>query len=47
MKCPKCHTDNPDSSRFCGSCAALLAREGQPEVTLTKTLEIPAAPVDF
>jgi len=42
MKCPKCHSDNPDSSRFCGNCAALLAQEGQPSGSLTKTLETPA-----
>jgi dienelactone hydrolase/predicted Ser/Thr protein kinase len=41
MKCPKCHSDNPDTSRFCGSCAALLAQEGQASVSLTKTLETP------
>ncbi len=42
MKCPKCHSDNPDTSRFCGSCAAVLASEGQPSVSLTKTLQTPA-----
>jgi hypothetical protein len=21
MKCPKCHTDNPDESKFCMECA--------------------------
>ncbi len=41
MKCPKCHSDNPDSSRFCGSCAALLAEEGQLPDSLTKTLVTP------
>jgi len=41
MKCPKCHSDNPDTSRFCGSCAALLAQEGQPSISFTKTLETP------
>ncbi|MCJ7565036.1 MAG: protein kinase, partial [Candidatus Aminicenantes bacterium] len=41
MKCPKCHSDNPDTSRFCGNCAALLAQEGQPSVSLTKTLATP------
>ena len=41
MKCPKCHSENPDTSRFCGSCAALLAQEGQPSFSLTKTLETP------
>jgi len=41
MKCPKCHSDNPDSSRFCGRCAAPFAPEGQPSVSLTQTLETP------
>ncbi len=41
MKCPKCHTDNPDSSRYCGSCAAPLAQEREASVSLTKTLENP------
>jgi len=41
MKCPKCHSDNPDTSRFCGSCAALLAQEGQLPDSLTKTLATP------
>jgi serine/threonine-protein kinase len=42
LKCPKCHTENPDTSRFCGSCAALLASQGQPPDSLTKTLQTPA-----
>ena len=25
IKYPKCHSDNPDTGRFCASCAALLA----------------------
>jgi cephalosporin-C deacetylase-like acetyl esterase/predicted Ser/Thr protein kinase len=41
MICPKCHSDNPDTSRFCGSCAALLAEEGQLFDSLTKTLATP------
>jgi cephalosporin-C deacetylase-like acetyl esterase/predicted Ser/Thr protein kinase len=41
MKCPRCHSENPDTSRYCGNCAALLAQEGQPPVSLTKTLEEP------
>ncbi len=41
MKCPKCHSENPDTSRFCGSCAAFLEQEGQPSVSLTKTIETP------
>jgi serine/threonine protein kinase len=42
LKCPKCHADNPDTSRFCGSCAALLTSEGQSPASFTKTLETPA-----
>ena len=42
MKCPKCHTDNPDTSRFCGNCATQLIGAGQPPPALTKTLESPA-----
>jgi predicted amidophosphoribosyltransferase len=38
MKCPQCHADNPDTSRFCGNCAALLAEEGQLPGFLTRTL---------
>ena len=41
MKCPKCHTDNPDTSLFCGNCASLLGQEGQRSDSLTKTLETP------
>jgi len=41
MKCPKCHADNPDTSRFCGNCATALTQAGQPPA-LTKTLESPA-----
>ncbi len=41
MRCPKCHSDNPDTSRFCGSCAALLAEEGQVPDSFTKTLATP------
>ena len=41
MKCPKCHTDNPDTSRFCGSCAALLEEGRQLADSLTKTLTTP------
>jgi serine/threonine protein kinase len=41
MKCPKCQTDNPETSRFCGQCAAILSREGQAEALPTKTLETP------
>ncbi len=42
MKCPKCHTDNPDTSRFCGSCATLLSQDCPPIDSLTKTVQTAA-----
>ena len=42
MKCPKCHSDNPDTSRFCSNCATALTQAGQAPPVLTKTLESPA-----
>lgn len=41
MRCPKCHADNPDTSRFCGNCAAPLPLEGPFLDSLTKTLPTP------
>ena len=41
IKCPKCHSENSDSSRYCGSCAAALGREETGSQSLTKTLQIP------
>jgi len=44
LKCPKCHSDNPDTSRFCGACAATLPPQDQPGPSLTKTIQTPAGP---
>ena len=41
MKCPKCHSENTDTSRFCSSCATRLTHDGQLPDSLTKTLETP------
>ncbi len=41
MQCPKCHSENNDASRFCGSCAAPLHLAGADAPSLTKTLETP------
>jgi serine/threonine-protein kinase len=39
MKCPRCQADNPDTSRFCGICAAELIPE-KPGLS-TKTIPTP------
>jgi serine/threonine protein kinase/tetratricopeptide (TPR) repeat protein len=36
VKCPKCHSDNTDTARFCSNCATPLPSQ---EVSVTKTLE--------
>lgn len=41
MKCPKCHSDNPDTSRFCGSCAAPLDEGARFSDSLTRILATP------
>ncbi len=40
IKCPKCHTDNPDNQKFCGECATPLP--SSKEIPVTETLETPA-----
>ena len=42
MKCPKCHSENTDASRFCSNCATRLTRDGELPDSLTKTLETPS-----
>jgi serine/threonine-protein kinase len=42
LKCPKCHSDNPDTSRFCGNCATSLTSANAASPSLTETLESPA-----
>lgn len=39
MKCLKCHSDNPDTSRFCGRCASLLSPDNPPIDPLTQTIQ--------
>jgi TolB-like protein len=41
MKCPKCHSENPDTLRVCGTCAALLDAEIQGSPLVTKTIATP------
>jgi serine/threonine protein kinase/tetratricopeptide (TPR) repeat protein len=39
MKCPKCHSDNPDTVKFCGECGGRLdTSEGTP-IVHTQTVE--------
>ena len=39
MKCPKCQTDNPDDTIYCGKCASPL--QAAEEISApTKTLQI-------
>ena len=37
VKCPKCHTDNPDTQKFCGECGKQL----KPVHAETRTLRTP------
>ena len=40
MKCPKCHSKNPDTSRFCAECGTqLLPSPEEISVSHTETLE--------
>jgi serine/threonine protein kinase/Tfp pilus assembly protein PilF len=44
MKCPKCQSQNPDDTLFCGSCGARLKpakKTGEKRASYTKTLRIP------
>jgi serine/threonine protein kinase/Tfp pilus assembly protein PilF len=41
VKCSRCHSDNPGTSRFCGHCAAPLGPEGEGLAFLTKTISSP------
>jgi len=41
MKCPKCHSDNPDTQKFCGECAAPLTASEAAPASFTRTIETP------
>ena len=41
MKCPKCHTDNPDTQQFCGKCGIQLIPSEKISLTKTKIVETP------
>jgi serine/threonine protein kinase/predicted Zn-dependent protease len=37
IKCPKCHSDNPSDTLYCGKCGTRF--DSSPQISLTKTLE--------
>jgi TolB-like protein/tRNA A-37 threonylcarbamoyl transferase component Bud32/Flp pilus assembly protein TadD len=39
MKCPACHSDNPEDSRFCGKCGTWLPGSGPVPFSKTITIE--------
>jgi serine/threonine protein kinase/tetratricopeptide (TPR) repeat protein len=41
MKCPKCDSENPETSRFCAECGAQFPSPEDAATSLTKTLESP------
>jgi len=41
MKCPKCHSDNPDDTYYCGKCGTQLPSSEEISLTKTKTLRTP------
>jgi len=40
-KCPKCHSENPDTQSFCGACGTQLPASEGISPSLTKTLQTP------
>ncbi|MGD8540246.1 MAG: zinc-ribbon domain-containing protein, partial [Candidatus Aminicenantes bacterium] len=40
IKCPKCHSDNTDTARFCSNCATSL-QPSEGILVQTKTIEAP------
>ena len=43
MKCPKCHSDNPDTLKFCGECGTQITPIEEAQPLVTKTIETPRA----
>jgi serine/threonine protein kinase/Flp pilus assembly protein TadD len=41
MKCPKCHSENPDTKKFCGECGTNITISEDAQPSFTKTIETP------
>jgi eukaryotic-like serine/threonine-protein kinase len=41
IKCPKCHTDNPETLKFCGECGAPLPSVQENPPSMAETLQTP------
>lgn len=41
LKCPECHSENPETSRFCSECGTQLDLPKDTPASLTKTLKVP------
>ncbi len=41
MKCPKCHSENTEGSKFCSTCATPLTDAEDAQPSFTKTIETP------
>jgi TolB-like protein/Flp pilus assembly protein TadD len=41
MKCPKCHLDNPDDSKFCKECGTNITSSDEVLPSITKTIATP------
>lgn len=41
MKCPRCHYDNPDDSKYCKECGTQLIPTQEIPASSTKTVETP------
>jgi serine/threonine-protein kinase len=41
MKCPECHAENADTSRFCADCGTKLFQDSEKNSSLTETMETP------
>ena len=43
IKCPKCHSDNPDTVKFCGECGTQLPTPQAHPPVITETLQVPVS----